>query len=353
MSSTLTGKKKSTLLAMPSENPLVPGHWSQKPWLRTVMGIIVAQGLFLFLRRCFEAHHLYTMTAELERLQQWREQAGFFTRYLVEERIQAARSMWGGETAFFIWQGLQIVALLLGGILAGAGQKAGWQYGGVIGLINGFISLFQLLPYKPNVPEVYLFAQPLLYVAVGVLGSVIGAWFWPPLVAASSEDLRKAKEVRPPWWKFLLGVFDFKRLKVHWVKSLLCAVVAAAGVIFMEQAYVYLVGKLQIAEVLRKRGINREYVIIIMTWLWVFMSAMAAGASTHHGWIQGFWVGVLTGPVFIAISALDESKGMTTTVPTLLGTFLALGIAGGSFGARLLPPVIKNKHREGLRMTGI
>jgi hypothetical protein len=357
MAQTMTGTRKSTILSMPLENPLVPGHWSQKPWLRTVMGIIVAQGLFLFLRRCVEANHLYPMAGMLDALEQARTSAGFFVTQsgIIDAEISKIRNLWQDETGFLIWQGLQVAALLLGGILAGAGQKAGWQYGGVIGLINGVISLFQLIPYQPKVDDVHLYGLPFLYIVVGIIASMIGAFIWPPLQIASSEDLRKpAKGAKPPWWKYVLHSLDLRNIKVHWVQCLLCAAIAAAGTFFLKQGYEWATQKMGITDVLAKK-VSKEQVITMLTWLWVFLCAMAAGSNTKHGWIQGFFVGVACGPAFLLRIASAEGGPAISgaELPATLGTFLALGVAGGSFGAGLLPPVIKGAARVNTRMTGI
>jgi hypothetical protein len=348
-------KKKTMVLAAPLENPLVPGHWSQKPWLRTIMGIIVAQGLFLFLWRCVEAIHLYRMAEQLAPLEQWRNKAGFFLVYVLDFQIQDVRNAWKDESGFFLWQGLQVVALLLGGILAGAGQKGGWQYGGFIGLANGFISLLQLAPYKPSVPDVYLYAQPFLYVVVGMTASLLGAVLWPPLTIASSEDLRKPKIKQRPLWQTLRIMFDLRNFKVHWVKSLVCAGIAAVGLYYLPDGYHWVVNKAGLDTYLGKYNIRSEYVLSVLTWLWVFLVAMVAGASTYHGWVQGIWVGLISAAAFAVISLLPgpRQKLHAGELPALLATLVALGVAGGSFGSRLLPPVIKGKREGSPRMTGV
>lgn len=353
----ISAKKKSTMLSVPAENPLVPGHWSQRPWLRIVMGILVTQGLFLFLRRCVEAYHLLRIGDHLAPLQQFQAQLNDWFALVVEcGQIQPLRNAWHSENGFFLWQGLQVVALLLGGILAGAGQKASWQYGGLIGLINGFISLIQLLPYQRQVqvPELFLYGQPLLYVVVGITASLIGAWIWPPLIAASIDDLRHPKEVvKPSWWDRLRALFDFSTLRVHWGRCLLCAVVAAVGIVFMRAGYLWVRDKLGLADFLYKRGVQNAQVTAMLYWLWVFLCAMAAGASTRHGWIQGFWVGLVSAVVLIVVNLNRPDQVFDVAeIPLSFATFLALGVTGGSFGARLLPPVLK-QIRTTPRMTGI
>lgn len=356
MAQTIHSTRKNTILSMPLENPLVPGHWSQKPWLRTVMGIIVAQGLFLFLRRCVEANHLYPLAGALDALEQARASAGFFVTHsgIIDAEIRSIRNLWSNETGFLIWQALQVAALLLGGILAGAGQKAGWQYGGVIGLINGLISLFQLMPYQPQVTEVHLYGQPFLYIVVGIIASMIGAFIWPPLQVASSEDLRKpAQGAKPPLWKLLVHNLDLRNLKVHWIRCILCAAVAAAGIFFLKQGYEWATQRMGITDVLAKK-VQKEQVVTMLTWLWVFLVSLAAGSSTKHGWIQGLFVGLVSGPVFLIKLANDGGPQLAgAELVTTLGTFLALGVAGGSFGARLLPPVIKGARSGPRAMTGI
>src|SRR5262245_20477516 len=99
------------------DDPLPP-HWSRNPWGRTVLGVLLAQGLFFAIRELLVA-----------------------TRLVAGEDSGGPLSQLSG---LLTMQGLQLAALMAGSLLAGAGQKHGGIYGSFVGVWNGILSVLVL-----------------------------------------------------------------------------------------------------------------------------------------------------------------------------------------------------------------
>src|SRR5262245_19476335 len=83
--------------AAPSNKPAAPfSGWQQTPWGRILIGLVLAQGLFFGLRQLFAAGLLASAGEE-------------------------PADFWATLTGLMVLQGLQLVGLLIGGVLAGAG----------------------------------------------------------------------------------------------------------------------------------------------------------------------------------------------------------------------------------------
>src|SRR5688572_12643366 len=91
----------------------VPPHWTRNPWGRTVLGVILAQGIYLGLKNLLLAGYL---AAE-------------------EQGNDAVLSYYH----LFSTQALQLIALLIGSLFAGAGQRSGFLFGGLVGVWNAII----------------------------------------------------------------------------------------------------------------------------------------------------------------------------------------------------------------------
>src|SRR5260370_9270756 len=88
--------------------------WQETPWGRLLVGLLLAQGLY------YGLWHLC--------------KAG-----LMAVNDPAAQDVWQTLYGILLMQGFQVVGLLVGGALAGAGRRQGAIYGGIVGLVNGII----------------------------------------------------------------------------------------------------------------------------------------------------------------------------------------------------------------------
>src|SRR5205807_1140353 len=96
--------------------------WSRSRWMHTplgrvVVGVVLAQGLFYSLR------HLFT---------------GIM---MMIEGEDVALQPWTSFHGLLFLQALQVLAPMLGGVLAGAGHRGGALIGGLVGAVNGALTL--------------------------------------------------------------------------------------------------------------------------------------------------------------------------------------------------------------------
>src|ERR1700682_3912515 len=89
-----------------------PGNWQQTAWGRILIGLILAQGIFHGLRHLCVA-------------------------WLLASEGSEQNELWGTIPGLILLQSLQVVGLLVGALLAGAGQRQGAVYGAVLGVWNG------------------------------------------------------------------------------------------------------------------------------------------------------------------------------------------------------------------------
>src|SRR5438552_195728 len=92
-----------------SPTPTEDATWQQTPWGRIIIGLLLAQGIFYGLRRFLVAGLMATDAANPEEFS-------------------------GDLTGVLVLQGLQLVAVFVGGLLAGAGQVRGALYGLLLGV---------------------------------------------------------------------------------------------------------------------------------------------------------------------------------------------------------------------------
>jgi hypothetical protein len=158
-----------------------PAQWPQTPWGRLAVGLILAQGLAYGLQQLVTAGFLASG-----------EQATIWT------------SLWG----VVLLQGLQGTCVLIGGSLCGAGKKRGILYGSLVGLMSGLIFLALQRPSDDMPTAIVLYGQPILHMAFGALGGLIGTLIWKPVATLQVPEGApgtKPVTVPAPTWQFLAG----------------------------------------------------------------------------------------------------------------------------------------------------
>lgn len=290
------------------ESTEVVSTW-QTPWGRMFIGILLAQGLYLGLRK-------------------------ICTAGLLAFGDSFQNQVTSGLFGLLFLQLLQIAGLILGATLAGAGQKWGFVLGGVVGLLNGVLSiLFQEgTPHSNNL--VMLLGLPPLHVAFGAGFGHFGSTIWKPLNA--SEEPKAAisfeKKILPAK-RFKSSTFSGP---VAWIRVAFGASFAVCGTLFAKKI---LDSVLEISD--GKLSTDSYLQAELITWevraLAILAGAALAGSNTVNGLKQGFAVGLAVSMVHLFGSLSARALPLDQTILTV-GCALSLGIVGGWFGGQLFPP---------------
>jgi putative membrane protein (TIGR04086 family) len=293
------------------------GQWLHTPLGRVAAGVALAQGLAYGLRLLCTAGIL-----------------------AAEETDQP---VWSTLTGLVVLQALQGLSLIIGGALAGAGQRRGLLVGTLVGLIHGALSiLIQTIRGEP-VTEIALYGQTILHVAFGMLGGVIGSSIWRPLPELAMPDLDGPDKLRTHGWQ---PFFASLRGPVMWGRVFAGIVIVTAGFLWgpalLNSVLVASQGTLRISHHLQAQLVTWEIVGLA-----TLFGAAIAGATTPNGLKHGLFVGVGTCIVLIGNylgSRIINQDQIILTVSSIV----TLTIAGGWFGGRLFPPVrASNRRRYG------
>src|SRR5205823_1196674 len=119
-------------------------------WIRMLVGLMMAQGLYYALRQLCQAYVLATIDRE------------------------GRAEWWDSFQGLILTQAIQAVALLVGGVFAGAGQRRGVLAGTVLGVGNAVLLLgAQMITRRPT-NDLVLYCQPILHAFLGAAGGAIG-----------------------------------------------------------------------------------------------------------------------------------------------------------------------------------
>jgi len=319
--------KVTLVSAMSQSSPAaaLERHWSRNAWLRVAVGVMLAQGLGV------AVHHLLLASV-----------------LAVGEEAEASV---GNLLVSHLFQFLVVFA---GGMLAGAGLRKPIAFGAMVGVWNGILTvLMQHLRGEP-VTLVAFYVQPMLHTAFGALGGACGGVIWKPPV-----DFSPLAAYIPPKQRHRLRPVDDKG-RVYWVRLAAGVAVVLAGTFWAD---LILAAVLQASQgKMSARTPTQQYVLTLeISALAAFLGGVVAGANTTNGWRQGFCAGVLAGAVLGAYVLHWQSSGTPTPIsflqhqlgrPGESGRWLALSVfglatlllsmAGGNFGAQLLPPVARH-----------
>jgi hypothetical protein len=287
-----------------SDDPL-PRHWTRDPWVRVVLGVLLAQGTFFGLRSIFWSLALLS-TGEAD----W---------------------LLGSLAGLLCVQVVQGLGLLIGSMLSGAGQRGGGLYGSFVGVWNGVVSMvIHGLQGEPITP-VLLYSLPLIHAAVGAGGGIVGSWIWRP-PSWSAED-------QPPVLPRLSSsLFSLTRARIHPARVLLGCFVAAAGCVGAD-TLLQLALKTAEGHLTLRASMQHTLLTLEISALAVFVGGALAGATTWHGAAQGAWVGLLTAAALLGYQLGYRQTWDLETLLLYTAGILCLALLGGSFGGRLLPPL--------------
>jgi hypothetical protein len=264
------------------------------------------------------------------------------------------------QAAAIVFLGIQGVALMAGGMLAGAGQTKGILYGAGVGCISGVLAFGCVItgalagiiePFSnaalPPLPPLQM-TLPVVHILFGALGGLIGIMVWKPLpklalpasVPAEQKPTLGTKIALPPQG-------DKKALfpwagPIAWIRVVIGMVVAVGGAIWALPLLHFLValGGLDFAEILKVQKDVSQGELLALS---VLIGGAIAGATTSNGLKQGVCVGFGAG---IGMVGYFMMKGDGTGPEKLLGPLLSsifLGPLGGWFGSELMPPAPKGR----------
>lgn len=290
-----------------SGDDVLPPHWTRDPWGRTVLGVLLAQGLFYAFRKLFTVGVLWFASDS--------------------ETILA------GPPGLIAAQILQLVGLFLGSILAGAGQRGGGLYGSMVGVWNGILCMVIQGLQGEAVTPVLLYSQPLIHAAIGAFGGVIGSWIWKPMFVGSLGTSR-----RPSLSAVSAPFFELTQARIHWFRILAGCVIAILGHVWAD-SLLHMVLKTAEGHMTLRASVQHTILTLEISALAVFIGGAFAGATTWHGSAQGAWVGLITATAFVSYQIGYRQALHAETLVLYVGGILALALLGGSFGGRLLPPL--------------
>jgi hypothetical protein len=248
---------------------------------------------------------------------------------------------------------LQLVAVLLGGLVAGAGNARSTACGAAVGLINALLFLGAQYFLNSRPPEPQLLAGWIVCIALASAGAALGRWFWPAL-----EDWPNAMPVKKEKTKDKKrrGKDERRNLPISWFRILGGAVLAVGCTVWAGPIREFLIhsGRGMFA---MDSHMQSQFVAWVISALAMLAGGAFAGALSHGGVRHGFLVGVLASAgifvihlqvihevfpaehFFAALVQMPESDTPTVgrTLLFLITNTMLLGTLGGIFGRALLP----------------
>jgi hypothetical protein len=294
-------------------------QWQQTPWGRMVVGLILAQGLAYGLQQLLTAGLL----ASGEHSSTW--------------------TSWGG---IVLLNGLQGACLLVGGALCGAGKQRGILYGSFIGLVNGLLFLMFHRQTNEMPSEYVLYGQPILHMAFGALGGMIGSLIWRPIPAFQVPEIGNANKPvakAQPMFQAFSG-------PIYWGRVCLGTFVVVNGIVWSTGILNWLMsasqGSLEIKSNLQAQLIGWEVCALA-----TLVGAGLAGFGTFNGLKQGLCVGIGSSLILAGVQ-LGNSKAILETTLFMIFGVMIMTMAGGWFGSQLFPPIHSGKRRHRI-LTGM
>jgi len=309
-----------------SAEPLTDPAVTKTVGTRIVAGLIFAQGLYYGLLQMWTAATL----------------AG-----VVPEEIIAT-------VGPFLAPGLQVLGVLIGGLVAGAGNPRGTIAGAAIGVVNAIAFALPALLVAKRSPDFLLLTSWLPLAVFGGAGGLLARQIFPSLfdlpdpIAAKAEKDAKAKKPSEPlqpmaWFRMLAGA------------ALAVGCTVWAGPI--RDWFIYYAAGTFILE----SRLQAQFVAWIISALAMIVGGAFAGATSSGGLKHGFLVGLLASAgifvvhhqivkealpaeqFFANLFGLPDSgiPEAAQTVVFLLTNTLVLGTLSGWFGGALLPKVAR------------
>jgi hypothetical protein len=295
-------------------------RWEQTPWGRILVGLLLAQGVYFGLRQLCMAG-------------------------LLAFEGESVPLIWSSLYGLIGLQALQAIAVLAGGGLAGAGQRRGIVFGGLVGLSSGFLSMLLYRDGSQPITIVMLYGQTVLQACFGLLGGYVGSLIWRPLRSVALEDASATPQTTKRKGLSLFGG------RIAWIRVALGTAVAVFGTLWARWLLTSFVeaseGKLEISTHLQLEWVTWEITAVA-----TLLGSAIAGATRANCLKQGLSVGLASALVLIGIRLRSRPEEMRALL-LLLGSSLSLGLVGSWFGGQLFPPVYRVPHRKHWDSLGV
>jgi hypothetical protein len=298
--------------------PVVEGaapHWQQTPWGKILVGLILAQGLSFGLQQVLTAGFL----ASGDGADVW-------------------HTLWG----IVLHHAVHAVSLIIGGALAGAGQRRGIIYGAFVGLTSGIISLFWQKHSSAAFASMLVYAEPIIHLAIGAIGGALGMLIWRPI--PQLPEMEGSTPVPVPAFNFSFGnIFSGP---VYLGRVCAGAFVIVVGVVWSKAIMEFLLrasnGTLTVSSQLQAQLVSMEVAA-----LFGLLGAGFAGATTRNGFKQGLCVGVAASMIVLGIQIGAPKFTLESGIFTMAGIII-VSMVGGWFGGQLFPPLDPSKRKRRL-----
>lgn len=290
-------------------------QWQQTPWGKIAAGLILAQGL------SFGLQQLMT--------------AGFLAS---GDTADVWQTLWG----IVLHHAVHAVSLVLGGALAGAGQRRGIIHGAFIGLASGIISLF----WQQHIGVVFVsalfYAEPIIHLAIGAIGGAIGMLVWRPI-----PQLPELEGSTPtPIPAITISFANVLSGPVYLGRVCAGAFIIVVGVVWSKAIMEFLLrasnGTLTISSQLQAQLVSMEIAALA-----ALLGAGFSGAGTRNGFKQGLCVGVAASLIVLGIQIASPKFALESSLFTMAG-IVTVSLVGGWFGGQLFPPLSSSRRRRSL-----
>jgi hypothetical protein len=268
--------------------------------------------------------------------------------------IDAASGALEPLAGFVLFQSLQALALLIGGVFVGAGQTRGMVLGATLGIISALVFIAAMLTgviapltqwysgelLSPGTPihRMTMYILPLQHTLVGALAGMIGSSIWKPYaplipslpgMPSRKAARRQIKEKTVSRWAG----------PVAWGWVLAGTVVAIGGAYSTPTLVDFILSasghQLKIMSQLENQVAYGEVFGFA-----ILLGGGVAGSNRSNGLKQGLCVGLLVALVLAGtVVRLESTVSLTVIFPVL--SALSLAPVGGWFGSELLPPVMR------------
>lgn len=288
-------------------------QWQQTPWGKILVGLILAQGLSFGLQQVLTAGFL----ASGDGADVW-------------------HTLWG----IVLHHAVHAVSLIIGGALAGAGQRRGIIYGAFVGLTSGIISLFWQQHSNVAFTSALIYAEPIIHLAIGAIGGAIGMLIWRPIPQLPEID--GDTPTPAPTFNFSLG--NIFAGPVYLGRVCAGAFVIVVGVVWSRAIMEFLMrasnGTLTVSSQLQAQLVSMEIAA-----LFALLGAGFAGATTRNGFKQGLCVGLAASMIVLGIQIASPKFTLESSVVTMTGIII-VALVGGWFGGQLFPPLDPSRRKR-------
>jgi hypothetical protein len=286
-----------------------PDSWLQRPWGRVLLGLMLSQGLY---------HGFRQLTIGIMML---RDSDGSCDPLV----------------GLILFQCVQAIGLMVGAVLAGAGQRSGPALGAIVGFTNAVFTLITSPPTMALTAPL-LIGLPLGQLLVGGLSGWLGCYIWRPFPALTIPGMNRqpVNDGPPKPMKLFEG-------RIAWFRVFAGSALGVAGWVLAVRIFNALI---EAAD--GRLGTDSLQQDLLVTWelraFAVLLGGALGGINTANGFKQGLCVAFCTTTILL----IWNSSHFTLVIALLtLVSTSTLCVAGGWFGGQLLPPVARMRgHRH-------